>query len=177
MKLNQLPKTTAKKKKRVGRGYGSRGGHTVGRGAKGFKARGKVPLTFDGTKIKKSFLKRLPLQRGRGKFKSFKTKPIIVKLGYLNLFPKGAEVDLEALIKRGIVDEKEAKKYGVKILGNGGLEVALKVALSCSQEVRKMIEKAGGELIIQKKKTDSDKKRETQKQRKMKKTKLGKSKT
>ena len=56
MKLNKLSKTANKKKKRVGRGYGSgKGGHTVGRGAKGLKARGKVKLTFEGTKTKKSF--------------------------------------------------------------------------------------------------------------------------
>ena len=72
MRLHQLPKTaTGKKKKRLGRGYASgKGGHTTVRGAKGAKARGKVPLTFSGTKIKKSWLKRLPLWRGRGRFKS-----------------------------------------------------------------------------------------------------------
>ena len=71
MDLKKLPKTTTKKKKRLGRGYGSgKGGHTVGRGAKGLKARSKLPLTFEGTKIKKSLLQRLPLRRGKGRFKS-----------------------------------------------------------------------------------------------------------
>lgn len=147
MKLNQLPKITTRKKKRVGRGYGSGvGGHTVGRGAKGLKARGKVSLTFDGTKIKKSFLKRLPLRRGKGKFKPFKPKPIVVKVGYLNLLPKGTAVDLKTLIKHKIVNEKEAKKYGVKILGDGELQKPLKVKLPCSQGAKKTIKKAGGEV-------------------------------
>jgi len=149
MELNKLPKTTTRKKKRLGRGYGSgKGGHTVGRGAKGLKARGKVPLTFDGTKIKKSFLKRLPLQRGKGKFKSLKPGPMVVNLKYLNLLPKGSEVNLKTLVKHGIVDAKEAKKYGVKILGDGELKVKLKVKLPCSKGAMKKIEKAGGKVVV-----------------------------
>lgn len=152
MKLDGLPKTTAKKKKRVGRGYGSgKGGHTVGRGAKGLKARGKVALTFAGTKMKKSFLKRLPLRRGKGKFKSLKPKPITVKVGYLNLFPKGTIVDVEALIRHKVVNEKEARKYGVKVLGDGHLQMALKVMLPCSKGAKEAIEKAGGGMVAEEK--------------------------
>lgn len=148
MKLNQLPKTTEGKKKRVGRGYGSgKGGHTVGRGAKGTKARSKVPLTFEGTKIKKSFLRKIPLQRGKGKFKPLKHGPMIVNVKYLNLLPKGTEVDLKALIKKGLVEEKNGKRYGVKILGDGELKVALKVKLPCSKGAAKKIEKAGGKVV------------------------------
>jgi len=55
MNLNNLKKTTKSSKKRVGRGYGSgKGGHTSGRGSKGAKSRGKIPLDFSGTKSKKS---------------------------------------------------------------------------------------------------------------------------
>jgi len=148
MELNQLPKITTRKKKRLGRGYGSgKGGHTVGRGAKGTKARNKVALTFDGAKIKKSFLKRLPLQRGKGKFKSLKPKPIVVNLKYLNLLPQNSEVNLRTLVKQGLVKEKEARKYGVKILGDGELKVKLKVKLPCSQGARKKIEAAGGQVL------------------------------
>ena len=51
--LSQLTKITSKPTRRRGRGIGSGlGGHTVGRGTKGDKARGKTKLTFDGTKIK-----------------------------------------------------------------------------------------------------------------------------
>jgi large subunit ribosomal protein L15 len=147
MKLDQLPRTTQGKKKRVGRGYGSgKGGHTVGRGAKGIKARGKVPLTFEGTKIKKSFLRKIPLQRGKGKFKSLKPGPVVVNLKYLNLLSKGTEVDLKTLVKKGLVAEKNAKQ-GVKILGDGELKVALKVRLPCSKGAAKKIEKAGGKVL------------------------------
>ena len=64
--LSQLLKITAKSKKRLGRGIGSgKGGHTTGRGQKGYKARYTTKLTFDGTKIKKSWIKRLPFMRGK----------------------------------------------------------------------------------------------------------------
>ena len=64
-----LPKVVTKSKKRVGRGRGSgKGGHTVGRGQKGQKTRGKIAVLFEGMKVKKSLLKRLPLARGKGKF-------------------------------------------------------------------------------------------------------------
>ena len=148
MKLNDLPKIVTKKKKIIGRGPGSgKGGHTVGRGHKGQKAREKIPLTFTGTKIKKSLLKRLPLQRGKGKLKSLKPKPIIVNLKYLSLFKEGETVSLDSLIKKGIVDEKEAKKFGVKILGDGEIKIPLKVALTCSKKATEKIEKAGGKIV------------------------------
>lgn len=147
IKLNSLPKTTQAKKKRLGRGYGSgKGGHTVGRGVKGFKARGKVGLTFTGTKIKKSLFRRLPLQRGKGKFKSSKSGPVIVNLRFLNLFDKGETVSLASLVEKGIVEKKQAEKWGVKILGEGQLKVALKVVLPTSKAARKKIEKSGGKV-------------------------------
>lgn len=76
----------SKSKKRIGRGIGSgKGGHTSSRGQKGQKSRGSIHILFEGMKTKKSLLKRLPLLRGKGKFKSkvsrrqkiesFKTKP------------------------------------------------------------------------------------------------------
>lgn len=65
----RLPKVITKKRKRVGRGMGSgKGSHTSGRGQKGQKARGSVSILFEGMKMKKSLLKRLPLMRGKGKF-------------------------------------------------------------------------------------------------------------
>lgn len=150
-KLDQLPKIVSKKKKRIGRGYGSgKGGHTVGRGTKGQKARGKIGLTFTGTKAKKSLLKRLPLRRGKGKFKSLKPKPLIVNLKYLNLFKKGEVVNLENLIEKRIVAADEAKKFGVKILGDGDLNIALTVELPTSKKAAQKIIKAGGKITSKK---------------------------
>jgi len=63
MELNKLPKIIGKRKKRVGRGYGSgKGGHTTGRGAKGQKARSKIKPTFEGGQL--SLVRRLPRKGG-----------------------------------------------------------------------------------------------------------------
>ena len=65
--LNRVVKNS---KKRIGRGGGSgKGSHTVGKGQKGQKSREKVSINFFGTKMKKSLLKRLPFQRGKGRLK------------------------------------------------------------------------------------------------------------
>lgn len=163
-KLDRLARTTSRKKKRVGRGYGSgKGGHTSGRGAKGLKARGKVGLIFAGTKTRKSLIKRLPLQRGKGKFKPLKPGPLVVNLKYLNFFKKGEKVSLETLIKKKIVAEDEARKYGVKILGDGKLEVALTVELPTSKGAAKKIVKAGGKVATVKKKAVSKTKKKSPK--------------
>lgn len=75
MRLHELPRIVERSKKRLGRGYGSgKGGHTVGRGQKGQKARGKIHPLFTGTKTKKSLLQRLPLLRGKGRLKPKKGK-------------------------------------------------------------------------------------------------------
>lgn len=147
MKLNKLPKTTKRKKKRLGRGYGSgKGGHTVGRGTKGQKARSKVGLLFEGTKMRKSLIRRLPLMRGKGKLKA-RPGPVIVNLKYLNLFKKNDEVNIKTLVKKGIVKEKEAKKFGVKILGEGDLKISLTIKLPTSKSAAHKIKKAGGKII------------------------------
>lgn len=151
MKLNQLPKITERKRKRLGRGLGSgKGGHTVGRGTSGQKARGKIPLTFEGTKNKKSLLKKLPLLRGKGKFKPSKKKSVVINTKYLNFFEKGETVNLETLIKKRIIDQGVSRDLPVKILGEGELKVALTVELPCSGGAAKKIKKAGGKVILPK---------------------------
>lgn len=152
MNLEKLPKLTKRGKKRVGRGIGSgKGGHTVGRGQKGQKSRRKIGLVFEGTKIKKSLLKRLPLLPGKGKFKPSSKKPIVVNLKYLKLLPKGGEVSLETLIKGGIVDGQQAKSVGVKILGEGQVTRAYEVKLPVSKGAKAKIEKAGGKVVTKEK--------------------------
>jgi len=144
MQLNKLQKTTTKKKKRVGRGYGSgKGGHTVGRGAKGQKARSKVKTWFEGGQTPLS--KRLPMKRGKDKFKP-KPSPITLNIRFLGFLPKNSKVNVTSLVKHGLVDEKEAKEFGVKILGGGELKIPLIVQLSCSKGAEKKIKKAGGKV-------------------------------
>jgi large subunit ribosomal protein L15 len=104
--------------KRVGRGYGSgKGGHTTGRGQKGQKARGKLHILFEGLKVKKSTLKKLPFLRGRGKFKAV-AKPVIVSIKKIEeKFKKGETISVESLAKHGLINKKDALKFGVKVLG------------------------------------------------------------
>ena len=144
---NNTTKLVTRKRKRLGRGYGSgKGGHTVGRGQKGQKSRGGIGILFEGVKMKKSFIKRLPLSRGKGRFKG-KDKPIIIKIGYLNILPAASRVDVESLVKAGVVREKDAKAYGVKILGNGEINKKLTVLVPISNASAKKIEKAGGKVV------------------------------
>jgi large subunit ribosomal protein L15 len=68
MELHELTKIVKRRKKRVGRGYGSgKGGHTTGRGAKGQKIRNKLRPSFEGGQL--PLVRRLPR---RGGFRSRK---------------------------------------------------------------------------------------------------------
>lgn len=146
--LSRLPKTVSSRGKRVGRGYGSgKGGHTAGRGAKGLKARSKRHLLFEGRKVQKSLLRRTPLLRGKGKLKSYRPAPVIINLDQLNTFRAKSVIDEKRLAKEGLVDPKEARRVGVKVLAKGKLDKVLKVALPVSAGAKKAIEKAGGEVI------------------------------
>jgi large subunit ribosomal protein L15 len=101
---------------------------------------------FEGLKIKKSLLKKLPLVRGKDKFKAH-PKPIIVKMALLNLLPAKATVDIELLVKEGIVNGEDAKEVGVKILGGGELKKALNIKVPISRSAAKVVEKAGGKIV------------------------------
>jgi large subunit ribosomal protein L15 len=141
-----LPKVKTRSKKRLGRGYGSgKGGHTSSRGQKGQKSRGGVNILFEGYKVRKSLLNRLPFQRGKGKFKA-SAKPMVINVEALNLLKDGGKVDIETLAKAGIVKLGDAKSHGVKILGNGKLTRKLTVFLPASASAVKKIEKAGGSV-------------------------------
>lgn len=143
----KLPKIIKRGKKRLGRGYGSgKGGHTVGRGQKGQKARGKIGILFEGVKMKKSLIKRLPLRRGKGKFKA-KNKPLVVNLKALNILPDLSVVDVSLLIDKGIIDRSDAKKYGVKILGDGEIKKKLIIKMPISKKAAQKIKKAGGKVV------------------------------
>jgi len=146
MQLNTLNKTTQMKKKRLGQGHGSGRVKTSGRGTKGQNARSSRPLSFEGGAL--PLIKRLPFRRGKGRNKAFKLRPVIVNVKALSSIKKDSVVDLESLIKNHIVLEKDARIYGVKILGDGDLGVSLIVKLPVSEGARKKIEKAGGKIEI-----------------------------
>lgn len=149
MNISTLPKITRRSQKRLGRGIGSgKGGHTSSRGAKGQHARNKVALWFEGGQL--PLIKRLPFQRGKGRFNSLHEKALVINLKHLNALPAKTAVTIDTLIAHKLVSAKDAKKYGVKVLGEGKLEQALKVMLPTSKSAAKAIEKAGGSVETQK---------------------------
>jgi len=119
--LNQLFTTTTKQPKRRGRGYGSGvGGHTTGRGAKGDKVRGKTKITFDGTKIKKGWIKRTPFLRGKHRVLPQKDLYIYNFHDLETMFKAGDVVDVKTIAKISGYSEKQLTGK-VKILSNGKL--------------------------------------------------------
>lgn len=141
MKLENLQKITKTRQRRLGQGHGSGRGKTAGRGTKGQNAKGSRSLSFEGGAL--PLIKRLPFMRGKGKNKSFKNQPIVINVKFLNLLKKGTIVDIKSLIENKIVNS-DARKYGVKILGDGKLAVSLIVKLPVSKGAAKKIEQAGG---------------------------------
>ena len=139
----QPPRGAKKGPKRVGRGPGSGHGKTSCKGAKGQKARSGAPIRpgFEGG--------QMPLQRRlpkRGFRNIFKERFALVNVKDLNRFSAGAVVDIEALQKAGLVK----KVYdGVKILGDGDLQVAVTVkAHKFTEAARKKIEAAAGKVEV-----------------------------
>lgn len=140
----QLTKVVTKRKKTIGRGRGSgKGGHTVGRGQKGQKSRGDLNVLFEGLKMKKSLIKRLPLMRGMGRFKS-SVKSMAVDVKRLDSLKDGSVLSLETLIKNKIVKANNAIKYGVKIVGKSKVTKKFKLELPASESAKQQIQKAGG---------------------------------
>lgn len=126
-------------KTRVGRGEASKG-KTAGRGTKGTKARYQVKAGFEGGQMPLHM--RTPKLRG---FKNpFKTEYQVVNVAKLEeLFPKGGDVTVEALVAVGAV----RKNQPVKVLGNGDLKVKLSVQVDkVSSSAEQKIVAAGGEV-------------------------------
>jgi large subunit ribosomal protein L15 len=137
-------KVIARRNKRLGRGYGSgKGGHTVGKGQKGQKTRKKLGILFEGVKVKKSLIKRLPFLRGKRKFAG-KISPLPIDLKRLESLPSGTKVDAKTLVEYGIAGEKDSLKKGFKILGNFDISKKLKIHLPISKSASEKIIKAGG---------------------------------
>ncbi|MBI2033065.1 MAG: 50S ribosomal protein L15 [Candidatus Levybacteria bacterium] len=145
MKLHDIKTISQKSKRRLGQGHGSGRVKTAGRGTKGQNARSSVPLSFEGGAL--PLIKRLPFLRGKGKNKGISLKPFIVNVKELNIFQKDSVVTVDSLIEKGIV-KPGVKRLGVKILGDGKVEIPLKVEVPVSKQVIKIIEKAGGSVLI-----------------------------
>jgi large subunit ribosomal protein L15 len=145
--LSNLSKVTQKSARRRGRGIGSgMGGHTTGRGSKGDKARGKVKLTFDGTKIKKGWIKRLPFLRGKNRLSNQKNV-VTFNLSQLDKwYQAGDMVDTNSLAQKTHIPLKRLNA-SVKILSFG--EITKKITLKgvlVSKVAHKKIITAGGNI-------------------------------
>ncbi len=146
MNLSKLPKTNARPAKRVGRGGGSgKGFHTVGRGQKGQKTRGSIPVWFEGGQL--PLIRRTPFVRGKRRFKSLKGDTVIVTLTTLNKFQADQTVDIKAVVQTLKISQKWIDKAGIKVVATGKLEKSLKVNLPASAAAAKAIEAAGGSIV------------------------------
>jgi len=142
MKIHDLtpPPGSNKRKKRVARGIGGKGGKTAGRGTKGQKARSKVPAGFEGG--------QMPLHMRVPKLKGFKN-PFRVEYQAINLDAIDGtgddEVTPTSLHQRGLAH----KGALVKVLGRGEITRAVSVsahAFSASAEAA--ITAAGGTVTV-----------------------------
>ncbi len=142
MKIHELMAVKHKSKKRLGRGTSSGKGKTAGRGTKGQKARGKIPINFSGAGL--ALYKKLPNRLGLGNT-AISRKPKVIALSKLNKFKAGTVVDLEQLLQAKLIDDKDIK-YGVKLLADKGFNTKLIVKLPVSKKAKEEIEKKGGKL-------------------------------
>lgn len=141
MKLHELQPAAGSRhsKKRVGRGNGSGLGKTSGAGQKGQKSRsgGGVRPGFEGGQM--PLVRRIPK---RGFTNNFAKQYTTVNIDELNVFEEGTEITAEFLKEIGFINKIND---GLKILGDGDLEVKLNVkAKKFTKSAREKIENAGG---------------------------------
>ena len=145
MKLHELQVVEGARhsRKRVGRGTGSGHGKTACKGHKGQNARsgGGVRPGFEGGQT--PLFKRLPK---RGFTNINRIDYAVINVEDLNCFEAGSVVDTAALKAKGLIN----KEYeGVKVLGDGELNVALTVkAKKFSKSASEKISAAGGTIEV-----------------------------
>ena len=148
MKLNTLPTTTSKSKKRLGRGIGSGKGKTSGRGHKGQKSRSGVAIkSFEGGQM--PLYRRLP-KRG---FKSIAKNDIAtINLSKLQDIIKkkkilpSTKINLPNLQKSKLINSKYKK---IKVLGSGDIIDKFDVEVNfISKSAKEKIEKSGGKVTV-----------------------------
>ncbi|MFA6661635.1 MAG: 50S ribosomal protein L15 [Bacilli bacterium] len=130
-------------KKIIGRGSSSGTGTTAGKGEHGQNARsgGGVRPGFEGGQT--PLFKRLPK---RGFTNVNRKEYATINIQELNKFEKGTVVTFDKLRKEGLVK----KSYdGLKVLGNGKLEVSLTIkANKYTKSAKAAIEAAGGKAEV-----------------------------
>ena len=138
MKIHDLKPAPGsnKRKRRVARGIGGKGGKTAGRGTKGQHARNTVPTGFEGG--------QLPIQQRVPKLKGF-NNPFRVEYGVINLDTletfEGSDANPSSLLAKGLVSKNDL----IKVLGRGTLTKAVTVrAHAFSKSAEAAITAAGG---------------------------------
>ena len=131
---------SVKRRKRVGRGIGGKGGKTAGRGTKGQYARNTVARGFEGG--------QMPLKQRVPKLKGF-NNPFRVEYYAVNLDSiqelGEPEVTPELLVARGVAH----KGTLVKVLARGTISSPVKVsAHAVSKAAEKAIVAAGGSVTL-----------------------------
>ena len=138
--LNDLKKTTATKKTRVGRGPCSKG-KTAGMGHKGQNSRsgGGVPILFEGGQS--SFVLRTP-KRG---FKNYnRIQYDVINVGQLNKIETSDEINKDFLIKIGKINGSKP----IKILGHGDLNKKFSIKVDAfSKSAESKVKSAGGSIV------------------------------
>jgi large subunit ribosomal protein L15 len=129
-----------RRRKRVGRGIGGKGGKTAGRGTKGQGARGTIPARFEGGQN--------PLHMRVPKLRGF-NNPFRVEYQAINLDALEASgldaVDPETLLAKGLV----GKGSLVKVLGRGSITRTVTVkAHAFSKSAEAAITAAGGTVEV-----------------------------
>ena len=129
-----------RRKLRKGRGIAAGQGASCGFGMRGPKSRSGRPTRpgFEGG--------QMPLYRRVPKLKHFplinQKSFTIINVSSLNDVKEGSTVNLDSLVKSGIVT---SPKYPLKVLGNGTLKLKLTVqAASFTASAKSKIEAAGG---------------------------------
>ena len=142
MKIHDLKPAEGsnRRRKRVGRGIGGKGGKTAGRGTKGQGARTTIPARFEGG--------QMPLHMRVPKLRGF-TNPFRVEYQAVNLdtiAESGLDVvDPVSLLSKGLV----GKGSLVKVLGRGSLDRAVTVrAHAFSKSAEAAITAAGGSIEV-----------------------------
>ena len=142
MKIHDLKPAEGanRRRKRVGRGIGGKGGKTAGRGTKGQGARSTIPARFEGG--------QMPLHMRVPKLRGF-NNPFRVEYQAINLdtiAESGLDVvDPVSLLSKGLV----GKGSLVKVLGRGELGRAVTVrAHAFSKSAEAAITAAGGSIEV-----------------------------
>jgi large subunit ribosomal protein L15 len=145
MRLNELkaPVGSNHRRKRIGRGEGSGHGKTSTKGNKGQRARsgGNIKPWFEGGQM--PIQRRLPV---RGFTNLSRKEYTVINLDVLGQFSENTVVTPKLLKSVGIINKI---KDGVKVLGNGELNVSLVIkAHSFSKSAETKIKEAGGRAEV-----------------------------